>query len=181
MNARGRWFLKARTIPFRLNGLILAARVGSGQRLQAETVPRIIALRGGEIVLADRVKFHRDCTLHLYTPGATVEIGANTYLNERCQISVFDRVSIGENCAIAWDVHLTDSDQHILDGKPHISAITIGNRVWIGARATILKGVTIGDGAVIAAGSLVTTDVPAGALAAGSPARVVRTEVTWSH
>lgn len=179
MKAVGDWYWQARTIPFRLNGLMVKARVGSGTHIQAESMPRIIALSGGEIVLADRVKFHRDCTLHLYSPEARLEIGAHTYLNERCQISVFDRVTIGAYCAIAWDVHMTDSDQHILDGKPYSAPITIGDRVWIGARSTILKGVTIGDGAVVAAGSLVTKDVPAGALVAGSPARVVRTGVTW--
>jgi acetyltransferase-like isoleucine patch superfamily enzyme len=180
MKPVGKWYWKARTIPFRLNGLRMKARIGSGTRIQAENMPRIIALSGGEITLADRVKFHRDCTLHLYTPKARLEIGSNTYLNERCQISVFDRVSIGANCAIAWDVHVTDSDQHVLDGKPHIAPITIGDRVWIGARSTILKGVTIGDGAVVAAGSLVTRDVPAGALVAGAPASVRKLSVIWS-
>lgn len=180
MKAVGKWYWQARSIPFRLNGLMVRARVGSGTRIQAESLPRIIALSGGDIILADRVKFHRDCTLHLYSADARLEIGPNTYLNERCQISVFDRVSIGADCAIAWDVHMTDSDQHILDGKPYIAPIIIGDRVWIGARSTILKGVTIGEGAVVAAGSLVTNDVPSGALVAGVPAKVVRTGVVWS-
>lgn len=57
--------------------------------------------------------------------------------------------------------------------------ISIGDHVWIGARSTILKGVSIGDGAVVAAGSLVTRDVPPGALVGGSPARMVRPKVEW--
>jgi acetyltransferase-like isoleucine patch superfamily enzyme len=160
--------------------LVLRARVGSGTRIQAESLVRVIALSGGAVQLADRVKFHRDCTLHLYTPEARIVVGSRTYFNEGCQISCFERVTIGDDCAIAWDVHFTDSDQHILDGKPYIAPITVGDRVWIGARATILKGVSIGDGAVIAAGSVVTKDVPARALVAGSPARVVRAGVVWS-
>ena len=59
--------------------------------------------------------------------------------------------------------------------------VTIGDRVWIGCRATVLKGVTIGDGAVVAACSVVTRDVPPRALVAGNPARVVREDVTWEE
>lgn len=57
--------------------------------------------------------------------------------------------------------------------------IRIGDHVWIGLRATILKGVSIGDGAVVGAGSMVIRDVPSGALVAGVPARVIRESVTW--
>jgi len=57
--------------------------------------------------------------------------------------------------------------------------IVIGNQVWIGSGARILKGVIIGDNAIIAAGSIVTRDIPANCMAAGIPARVVRTNVSW--
>ena len=57
--------------------------------------------------------------------------------------------------------------------------IVIGDHVWIGTNAIVLKGVTIGDGAVIAAGAVVTRDVPAHSLAAGVPARVIRSDVHW--
>jgi acetyltransferase-like isoleucine patch superfamily enzyme len=57
--------------------------------------------------------------------------------------------------------------------------VRIGDHVWIGARAAVLKGVTIGDGAIVAAGAMVTHDVPARALVAGVPARLVREGVEW--
>jgi acetyltransferase-like isoleucine patch superfamily enzyme len=57
--------------------------------------------------------------------------------------------------------------------------VHIGSHVWIGARALILKGVRIGDGAVVAAGSVVTRDVPSRALVAGNPAQVIREDVSW--
>ena len=93
------------------------------------------------------------------------------------------KIIIGDGCWIAWDVNIIDTDFHSIsingDTGETVKTVRIGNRVWIGARALILKGVTIGDGAVIAAGSVVTGDIPAGCLAAGVPARVIRERVTW--
>ena len=90
------------------------------------------------------------------------------------------RVTIGADCAVSWDVMISDTDNHVLDGERGCAPVTIGDRVWIGARATVLKGVTIGDGAVVAAGALVTRDVPAGALVGGVPAKVLKADVTWT-
>jgi acetyltransferase-like isoleucine patch superfamily enzyme len=74
-----------------------------------------------------------------------------------------------------------DSDSHTIGpaNGPVSAPIEIGDHVWIGARAMVLKGVTIGDGAVVAAASVVTKDVAPGTLVAGSPARYVR-DVTWT-
>ena len=102
------------------------------------------------------------------------------FINENVQIVCAENISIGEGCNIGRDVIIRDYDGHLIDPEQPISApVRIGDHVWIGQRAIILKGVTIGDGAVIAAGSIVTGDVPAGALAAGVPAKVIRTNVNW--
>lgn len=66
-----------------------------------------------------------------------------------------------------------------LDKRVPGQPVEIGNNVWIGVGTTILKGVTIGDGAIIAAGSVVTKDIPARCLAAGVPAKVIKTDVEW--
>ena len=66
-----------------------------------------------------------------------------------------------------------------VEGEQKAQPITIGKHVWIGQNAMILKGVNIGDGAVIAAGAVVTKDVPAGCLAAGVPAKVIKKDVIW--
>lgn len=69
---------------------------------------------------------------------------------------------------ISWDVIIMDTDQHSIHGNlPVAKPVQIGDRVWIGCRVIILKGVTIGDDAVTAAGATVTKDVPAGAVVAG--------------
>jgi len=94
---------------------------------------------------------------------------------------VFERVSIGRDVAISENVTIRDSDNHRIEGSasPTTAPSTIGDHVWIGINSTILKGVTIGNGAVIGANSLVTRDVPPGALAAGVPARVLSLDATW--
>ena len=102
------------------------------------------------------------------------------FINENVQIICGENIYIGDSCNIGRDVIIRDYDGHLIDAEERISApIKIGNHVWIGQRAIILKGVTIGDGAVIAAGAIVTKDVPARTLAAGVPARVIRENVDW--
>lgn len=111
--------------------------------------------------------------------GATLELGKNTFVNSDCKIRCHERISIGEDCAISHDFTVMDSDVHYLNGDNHTKSVTIGNHVWIGTRVTVLSGVTVGDGAVIAAGSVVTKDVPESCLVAGSPAKVIKTQVEW--
>jgi len=103
------------------------------------------------------------------------------FCNDGVQIVCANGVSIGKDCAIARDVIIRDYDAHQLLGCDHESSkpISIGDHVWIGTRAIILKGVTIGDGAVVAAGAVVTKDVLPKCLVAGVPARVIRENVEW--
>ena len=86
---------------------------------------------------------------------------------------------IGENVAIAPEVIIRDSDDHQIVGSKKTSPINIGNHVWIGTRAMILKGVSIGDNSVIAAGSIVTHDVPSNCLVAGVPAIIKKEKISW--
>lgn len=106
-------------------------------------------------------------------------LGKDSFINNSCKIRCHKRIEIGDGCAISHDFTIMDSDAHELNGEREKLPIRIGNHVWIGTRVTILKGVNIGDGAVIAAGSLVVSDVPAGALVGGVPAHIIREEVEW--
>lgn len=114
--------------------------------------------------------------------GGTLVLKGNGFLNENCQITCGDRIEIGENCFIGRDVIIRSYDAHQIekDGYQVAAPIKIGDHVWIGQRAMILKGVTIGDGAVIAAGAVVTKDVPAHAVVAGVPAKVVEENIEWN-
>lgn len=164
----------------RARGRRLARQVEGGQGLRAEHGVRIVRLGGGTRVVVGRdVLLAHDVGLHLRDRGAVLTIGDGTFVNHRTELVAHSRVTIGRHCLLAWDVLVLDSDSHSVDGAPHTAPVAIGDRVWIGARATVLKGVTVGDGAVVAAGSVVTKDVPPRALVAGNPARVVREDVDW--
>jgi acetyltransferase-like isoleucine patch superfamily enzyme len=111
----------------------------------------------------------------------TVSIGAKTVLGQECTISSFQHVSIGRECVIADRVMLIDFDHGMVDVERPIRLqgiykrdVRVGNNVWIGYGACILRGVTVGDNAVIGTNAVVTRDVPANAVVAGVPARVLR-------
>jgi acetyltransferase-like isoleucine patch superfamily enzyme len=109
--------------------------------------------------------------------GATIRIGNGTYLNRGTELVAARQITIGRDCKIARDVIIMDTDQHALpSGDLVADPVIVGDRVWIGARAIVLKGVKIGDDAVIGAGSVVTKDVPPRGVVGGVPARLLRTE-----
>ena len=127
--------------------------------------------RGGEIV-AENCCFFSDVRLECL-PGGRIFIGNGTYLNRNTEVVAGAQVHIGRDCRIAWDVVIMDTDQHGIDGSPPIAKpVVIGDRVWIGCRAIILKGVSIGNDAVIGAGAIVTKDVPPRAIVTGLAAQV---------
>jgi acetyltransferase-like isoleucine patch superfamily enzyme len=90
-------------------------------------------------------------------------------------------IKIGNGTVIGCEVEILDNDFHSIDNKDsEISKpIIIGSHVWVGDRATILKGVTVGSGSVIACGAIVTRNVPENTLVAGVPAKVIRKDVHW--
>jgi acetyltransferase-like isoleucine patch superfamily enzyme len=111
--------------------------------------------------------------------NATLVIGEG-YINNKATIDCFNSITIGSGVAISKGVTIRDSDNHSIDGNNKISApIIIGDHVWIGLNATILKGVHIGSGAVVAAGAVVTRDVPENALVGGVPARIIKENISW--
>lgn len=111
---------------------------------------------------------------------ANLKIGERCSIGDRTEIHCGESIDIGDYVIIAWDCNILDRDYHSTEGKADKTApVTIGSRVWIGCRAIILKGVTIGDGSVVAAGSVVTRDVPPGTLVAGNPAVVKKKVTNW--
>ena len=110
-----------------------------------------------------------------------VSIGAKTVMGQECTISAYQHVSIGRECVIADRVMLIDFDHGVVEVERPIRLqgiykrdVRVGNNVWIGYGACILRGVTVGDNAIIGTNAVVTKDVPANAVVAGVPARVIR-------
>jgi maltose O-acetyltransferase len=109
--------------------------------------------------------------------GGRLEIGDQVFVNYGTSISAHTLVTIGDGCLIGQYTIIMDCDYHSLDGSDdhgESKPIVIEAGVWLGARTIVLKGVRIGRGSVIAAGSVVTRDIPPGVVAAGAPARVIR-------
>ena len=115
--------------------------------------------------------FSTDC-------GLNIIIGANVFINQGCHFMDMGGITIGDDVMIGPKVNLVSAGHPVSPSERRngivAKPITIGNTVWIGAAATILPGVTVGDDAVIAAGAVVSRDVPAGTMAAGVPARVLK-------
>jgi tetrahydrodipicolinate N-acetyltransferase len=128
------------------------------------------------------VHIHRGTRVFVHD-GGHLEIGARSYINDCSTVTCFERITIGAECAIAWNTNILDTNVHELvvggEPRPRTRPVTIGDRVWIGTGAIVLAGVTIGDGAVVGAGSVVTSAVPGGAVVAGNPARVLSGGASW--
>lgn len=139
-------------------------------------VPR----RARRIALGDGAALDRGVTLLVNgNPKGepAIRIGRRVYINRHTIIDASQSVVVGDDCLIGPFCYITDHDHSRgADGRPASGPlvalpVTIGERAWIGAHATILKGVNIGAGAIIGAGSVVTRDVPENAVFAGNPAR----------
>jgi acetyltransferase-like isoleucine patch superfamily enzyme len=110
-----------------------------------------------------------------------VSIGAKSVLGQECTISAFQHVSIGRECIVADRVMLIDFDHGVVEQDRPIRQqgiykrdVNVGHNCWIGYGACILRGVTVGDNAIIGTSTVVTKDLPANAVAGGVPARILR-------
>jgi acetyltransferase-like isoleucine patch superfamily enzyme len=122
-----------------------------------------------------------------------VEIGAKTVIGQECTISAYGRVRIGEQCVIADRAMFIDFDHGVVEVERPIREqgiytreVEVGSNVWIGYGACILRGVRVGDNAIVGTNSVVTRDVPANAVVAGIPARLIRMraaphDLRWPH
>jgi acetyltransferase-like isoleucine patch superfamily enzyme len=109
--------------------------------------------------------------------GRYISIGKNVFINHACSFLDMGGITIGDNVLIGPKVNLVSenhpidpSQRHSLIGKP----IIIKNNAWIGASATILPGITVGENSIVAAGAIVTKDVPDNTIVAGNPAKQIK-------
>lgn len=178
----------ARVVPYRRTRMRLLGDVDGGGRLEVGrrwpdgyfSPTEFIVQAGGRCSVEGEFRFFTGSSV-IVAPGAQLVLGSG-YLNNGASIVCFSSVTVGHDAAIGPDVYIRDSDSHAISGssRSHTQPIRIGDHVWIGSRATILKGVTIGDGAIVAAGAVVTKNVEPGTLVAGNPAKFVR-HATWTR
>ena len=150
----------------------LAAEMNAGYHTEAEVRDYMRQITGSEI----------DETLRIFTPfhinyGKKTTFGRDCFVNFGCTflalggITIEDDVFIGPHCVLATEYHPENpATRHSLLTKP----IVVKRNAWLGANVTVLAGVTIGENTIVAAGSVVTKDVPDNMVVAGSPAKVVR-------
>lgn len=159
--------------------------LGSGCRIDPTVSVMRFGQRAGVLCLADGVSLYAHTRLVLgdvvADPCVGIRIGARTIVNVGGYLSGEGGLEIGEDVLIGPHAKLLSAGHAIDEGDVIIARnritrakITVEDGAWIGAGAIILEGVTIGRGAVVAAGALVRQDVPAGMVAAGMPARLIR-------
>ena len=153
--------------------LKVTAEINSGYRTPEE-LQRLFAELTGQPVnptLGLIPPFYTDC-------GKNIHIGQHVFINTGCTmqdqggIYIYDGALIGHHATLVTLNHDLDPDHR---GDLHPAPIHIGKKVWLGANVTVLPGVSIGDGAVVAAGAVVTKDVPDNTIAAGVPAKIIKT------
>lgn len=143
---------------------------------------------GGPVELGDRVHIYRDTIIQTGKAGS-VSIGSDTHIQPRCLFSAFKSpirigcsVQIAPNCAFYPYDHGFAPDRPIIEQPLQTKGgITVEDDAWLGFGVVVLDGVRIGKGSVIGAGSVVTRNIPDGAVAAGVPARVVRMRAALPH
>jgi len=155
-------------------------------RLRGTLMGRRVTLRGrpavtndGRMTFGDRVRLVSTVArLELVTlPGGHLEIGDNVFINYGSSLVASAHIRVGNDCLIGTHVMVMDCDFHRVEDKAWDTTgtpIVIEDRVWLGNRSMVLKGVRIGHDSVVAAGSVVTRDVPPRTVVAGVPAVVVR-------
>lgn len=181
------------TLRLRLKACLLGVELGPG--VTAHGPVSLLRWPGGRIRIGERVRLissWRRATasclawpvrLRVFGPGAFIDIGEGAELSGTSITARSTTVRVGRGALIAPNCVIVDSDFHAPwppgaratePGMERDAPVTIGDHAWLGMQCIVLKGVTVGDGAMVGAGSVVTRDIPPRCLAAGAPARVIR-------
>lgn len=132
-----------------------------------------------EVELKEKSLLRGGCKIMVNGKGSFV-LGENSYIYWSSVMATGGKakIQIGKDCAISWNVNMIAYDLHAYQDKDFYGDIKVGDKVWIGANATILKNVEIGEGCIVAANSLVTSgSYPSNSLIAGNPAKVIKENI----
>jgi acetyltransferase-like isoleucine patch superfamily enzyme len=178
--AKWRWYQRSR-LPW--NRVLLHVELARRQAFARGPMHGNVLdmLREGRLTIGAHAFFEPG--VWLTSESGHISIGAGTFLNLNVMIAAADRVEIGEHCMLANGCMVTDADHRFDDpdkpvpwqGFTSKGPTTLGDNVWLGANVVVTSGVSIGRRCVIGANSVVTTDIPEYSIAAGAPARVLKT------
>ena len=162
---------RLRAFPLKMRGAHIQPKplIGRGVRVD----------RPWTVKIGSHVQIEADVWFKVVSDNARIEIGDHVFIGRGAELGIKEGVAIGNHCLISPGVFMTDHDHDISLGKYmdqqdcKSKPIVIHEDVWIGAKAIILPGVTIGRGAVVGAGAVVTKSIPERAIAAGVPAKVI--------
>jgi acetyltransferase-like isoleucine patch superfamily enzyme len=170
-----------KTNPFELWRILMIALTTAKYRYLLRCIGKgtVVGVRT-EIVNSNNVKIGRDCLLQdaVYLRAGTegkITLGDRAAINSFARLFGHGSIEIGEDAQIGPGCLITTTDHNIYENlEASFKKVTIGKRAWIGANVTVLPGISIGDYAVVGAGSVVTKDVPAYSVVVGVPARVIK-------
>jgi acetyltransferase-like isoleucine patch superfamily enzyme len=177
------WFERYRlgllaVIGDRLRAVLLrwrGSRVGRGVRIGARTVIH----RAGCLEMGDRVQLEHQVFVKAVSDHARIQLGERTFVGCNVEFDISEQLTIGKDVLIAPGCFITDhqhghgAHDRIASQGTRSKSVIIEDDVWLGAKAVILPGVTLGRGAIVAAGAVVTRDVQAMEIVAGVPARPI--------
>lgn len=172
---------KARTGKIKIQDRIVLVSWGHGNDLISITVGENATLKiGGEFNLGQGCLLVASAGAMIHIKGRLNSTASGITCNTK--IMAEQSIEIGNDCIISWGCFISDSNWHELSGSERRRPVSIGNQVWIGHDVSVLSGAKIGDGCVVGAKSLVLgKEYKPFNLLAGSPARVVRENITWSR
>jgi len=170
--------IKVRDVPYSLWATAVFRRAGARSAIVTVDGRRPVLLTAGSITCGRLFLRCKTIPVELgAAKNASLVLGERVFINTGATIVANRSIVLGDDCLIGDLAAIFDSDYHPLEPSrpPQFAPVRLGANVWVGRSATILPGVSIGDHSVIAAGSIVTGDVPARTLMAGVPARPIRT------
>lgn len=168
----------AKSAKIKVNGIF---SFGTKRNRKSKIETRLLMEDNSQLIIKGRGHITYNGDIQVFK-DACLEIGKDCAINMGFQCVCMEKIVLGDDVHIGRDVWIRDNNGGhtvVIKGNKNSAPVIIGNHVWICSNVSITKGVTIGDGAIISANSVVTTNIPAGCMASGNPAKVIAENVIW--
>lgn len=158
--------------------------IGTNKVTHLSKNPAILIIRDNSQLIIGRNVLIGPGVSIIVNDNSKLTIADNTYIAADSKIYCSKEIFIGKNSVLSWGLTIIDSDFHQIvfnkQKKMMVKKIQIGDHVWIGANVNVLKGVNIGDGSIIAAGTIMCKSCQKNMLVAGNPGRIIKRGVVWN-